>query len=116
MSYQQDILENDNFFEDEDKRIPFRLLNRDGSESALIADDLALIWELKVAQDGVVLLTKSSLTGGHFFFDPDEPVNFGYVIYNANEAVAGSHWHVLRQNDPGDQVIIFFGDVELRAA
>ena len=116
MSYRQDILQNDNFFENEDKRIPFRILNRDGSDSDLIADDLALIWELKEVQDGSILLSKSSLVGGHFFFDPTEPVNYGYVVYNANEADAGSHWHVLRQNDPGDQVIIFFGNLELRAA
>ena len=116
MGYEQNILTNDNFFEGEDKRIPFRLVDRDGNDSELIAVDLAMLWELKDIQDGAVLVTKNSLTPGHFFFDPTEPDNYGYIVYNAGEASAGSLWHVLRQNDGGQNAVIFFGDVELRAA
>ena len=91
-------------------------MNRDGSDSDIIAADLGMLWELKEAQNGAILLTKNSLVGGHFFFDPNEPVNYGYVVYDSGEASAGSLWHVLRQNDVGLNAIIWFGDLELRAA
>ena len=116
MAYHSPIRESDDFWAFEDKRIPFRIVDKDGNSSGIDASQLSLIWELKSSQGGGVLLTKSSLIGGEFFFDPAEPIDQGYIIYNANDVTGVSGWHNLRQADVGDAGMLFYGDAVLRAA
>lgn len=116
MAYPQPIREGDDFWAFEDKRIPFKIVDKDGDPSGVDASDLSLIWELKASQGGGVLLTKASLIPGEFFFDPTEPIDQGYIIYDADDAVPVVGWHNLRQADVGEAGMIFYGEAVLKGA
>ena len=118
MALSQSITSSDNIFTGEDKTITFDVTQADGTTPQVMTG-WALTWELKASVTGAVQISKTTTAGTIALsnkFGTNDRATVTIADGDTETVGGGAYYHHLRRTDAGNEQILAYGDVTLKAS
>lgn len=113
MAEQADIAAADNWFLGEDKVLEFTVV--DSAGAAVNITGWALEWILRSGAGERALLTKTVGSGVTITGGAGGVCQVAIADTDTDDLAAGRYWHALRRTDAGNEAVLSYGQVVLRA-
>lgn len=113
MATQADIAAADNWFLGEDKVLSFTVVDVAGA--AVNITGWAIEWVLRERQGDRALIEKAVGSGVTISDGPGGVCQVAVTDTDTDTLAGGRYWHALRRTDAGNEAVLSYGQVVLRA-